>query len=231
MTPVLIRGTGPDPYFNASSEGLVARSQRILGSLDRAWQLPTPGPLDGLSNFTVVYWIYPLPGFATDGGALWGQGTGNSTFLETASGLTGPYLRDMGDFRNGFTEVATVGAWQLLAWRVSSTVAYAKNGTVRQTSGSPSGTVGASDAPFFIGGEPSGTGGQSIAVEALFADFRIYNRALTDNELWQLYDPRSRWDLYYVPGRRVFFDTGAAAASRARQQYMVRQAANRAATF
>lgn len=37
------------------------------------------------------------------------------------------------------------------------------------------------------------------------AEFRIYNRALTDSEIWQLYDPRTRWDLYYPLNRRTFF--------------------------
>lgn len=32
--------------------------------------------------------------------------------------------------------------------------------------------------------------------------------ALTQAQVWQLYDPATRWDLYQVPSRRVFFDVG-----------------------
>lgn len=45
------------------------------------------------------------------------------------------------------------------------------------------------------------------------ADLRWYSRPFTANEVWALNDPATRWDLYWVPGRRVFFDVGAATAS------------------
>lgn len=32
-------------------------------------------------------------------------------------------------------------------------------------------------------------------------DVRIYNRGLTDTEVWQLYDPPTRWELYQLPRR------------------------------
>lgn len=37
-----------------------------------------------------------------------------------------------------------------------------------------------------------------------FADLRIYNRALTEPEMRALYDPQTRWDLYWQPTRRVY---------------------------
>jgi hypothetical protein len=36
------------------------------------------------------------------------------------------------------------------------------------------------------------------------ADVRLYNRALSDAEVWALYDPRSRWDLYWQPNTRAY---------------------------
>lgn len=44
-------------------------------------------------------------------------------------------------------------------------------------------------------------------------DARIYNRALSDADIWQLYDPKTRWDLYAVPQRRSWVDAPAAAAT------------------
>ena len=39
----------------------------------------------------------------------------------------------------------------------------------------------------------------------------MWSRAMSDIDIWALYDPATRWDLYWVPGRRVFVDVGAAA--------------------
>lgn len=44
----------------------------------------------------------------------------------------------------------------------------------------------------------------------IVADARVYNRALTPTEIWALYDPATRWDLYWQPGRTLYFDVGAA---------------------
>lgn len=35
-------------------------------------------------------------------------------------------------------------------------------------------------------------------------DARIYNWAIPDDLVWQLYDPATRWDLYYPIGRKVW---------------------------
>jgi hypothetical protein len=45
------------------------------------------------------------------------------------------------------------------------------------------------------------------------AEIRIYNRALTDAEVWALYDPRSRWDLYWQPNTRAYSFMSAAASA------------------
>jgi hypothetical protein len=39
----------------------------------------------------------------------------------------------------------------------------------------------------------------------------IWNRALTAAEVWNLYDPATRWDLYWTPGRKIHFDLAASA--------------------
>jgi hypothetical protein len=36
-------------------------------------------------------------------------------------------------------------------------------------------------------------------------DFRIYKKALSAAEVWRLYDPRTRWDLYYPLRQRVIY--------------------------
>lgn len=41
--------------------------------------------------------------------------------------------------------------------------------------------------------------------EGLIWDVRIYNRALSAREVWEMYNPATRFDLYGTDGRRVFF--------------------------
>lgn len=49
--------------------------------------------------------------------------------------------------------------------------------------------------------------------DGLVADVRVYDRALSPAVVWQLWDPSTRWDLYYPLRQRVFVDMGAAAES------------------
>jgi len=41
-------------------------------------------------------------------------------------------------------------------------------------------------------------------------DFRIYEKQLTDAEVWSLYDPQTRWDLYWQRRRTFFLPVAAA---------------------
>lgn len=50
-------------------------------------------------------------------------------------------------------------------------------------------------------------------IGAYIYDVRLYNRFLSDADVWSLYDPRTRWDLYQVRSRRIYFDIAAAAAA------------------
>lgn len=45
------------------------------------------------------------------------------------------------------------------------------------------------------------------------ADARVWNRRLSAAEIQALYDPATRWDLYWTPSSRTFFDIGAAASA------------------
>lgn len=45
----------------------------------------------------------------------------------------------------------------------------------------------------------------NYAVDGFACDFRIYNRALSDAEVFELYQPSTRWDLYWQPARSYVF--------------------------
>jgi hypothetical protein len=46
-------------------------------------------------------------------------------------------------------------------------------------------------------------GGYSL--DGWLVDVRLWNRALSDAEVWTLFDPRTRWDLYQSPTPQVWF--------------------------
>lgn len=63
----------------------------------------------------------------------------------------------------------------------------------------------------------SGLLGNSVfddPLNAAYSDFWLFKRPLTAQDMWSLWEPSSRWDLYWVPGRRAFFDFGAASTGR-----------------
>jgi len=57
---------------------------------------------------------------------------------------------------------------------------------------------------FWIGGW------SSTAWDGALRDVRAYNKGLTDAEIWALYDPRTRYDLFGVPSRNFWMPAGAA---------------------
>lgn len=71
---------------------------------------------------------------------------------------------------------------------------------------------GVSGIVFEIGGSGSSAGALSIEPWLGYIyDLRIYNRVLSPVEMYSLY--ANPWDLYWVLGRRMFFDVGAAPAT------------------
>lgn len=61
---------------------------------------------------------------------------------------------------------------------------------------------------FYIGDQP----GNTEQVNGWLSDLRIYNRALSANEIYQLYDPATRWELY-KPRKPIFVVSGPAVAA------------------
>jgi hypothetical protein len=51
---------------------------------------------------------------------------------------------------------------------------------------------------------------QNNAIDMKCAEIRAYNRVLSPSEIWELYKPSGRWELYYQPRRKVWFTSAAA---------------------
>ena len=77
-------------------------------------------------------------------------------------------------------------------WDGTNAVLYV-NGVQKNTS-TPGGTTSTSSNNWTIGAQPGGGEGW----DGLIADVRLYNRALSAAEIWSLYAPQTRWDLYRV---------------------------------
>lgn len=50
--------------------------------------------------------------------------------------------------------------------------------------------------------------GGGVGADCIYETLQVWNRCLRDQDVWQLYDPATRWDLYWVPSARTFFDIG-----------------------
>jgi len=46
--------------------------------------------------------------------------------------------------------------------------------------------------------------------DGVITDIRAWNRAFSADEIWALYDPQTRWDLYWQPRRTIFLPAAAA---------------------
>lgn len=65
------------------------------------------------------------------------------------------------------------------------------------------GTIGSSTCDIQFG-QYANSAGSSQDYEVF--DCRLYKRALTDADVWQMYDPVTRWDLDGQPNTKTFFD-------------------------
>jgi hypothetical protein len=68
---------------------------------------------------------------------------------------------------------------------------------------------------FTIGGVLSGTSNAAFYTDGWIADFRLYTRALSPAEVWQLYDPQTRGELFLPPRWQVMTAPPAGGATEA----------------
>lgn len=190
------------------------------------WSAAQSAPyyFDNTSAFTFSAWVKvssPANAFAFMGG------------VRVAIDFSGWYIywdKDNARFIFGFlgdnsvyTErystgsAVALGAWALLTCTrdgsntVTGTQIYV-NGRVdagtTATNGTP-GTVNYGTSVLGLGKNPQAT---AFPYLGAMEDARIYNRALTAAEVWNLYDPRTRWELRGQQGRRSRNSSAAVAA-------------------
>jgi hypothetical protein len=79
---------------------------------------------------------------------------------------------------------------------------------VLEGSQAASSSYGAYSSPQWVFNTTASPGGQAYQGELWDVRY-YYNRCLTPADVWAMYDAATRWDLYWVPSSRVFFDVAA----------------------
>lgn len=155
---------------------------------------------------TPVTWPGGFTAWMDDPGRL------NSVFIDTSGNVSfdGNWLKSV-NIANAGTNPLTAGLrWDIVVRGYNplggATSAYEDgwlNGVLTGTGG-----AGGNAAPDFssvtesFGNNPSGSGSNA---DCQWESVQQWNRLLTDEEIWRLYDPPTRWDLYWTPSNRTFF--------------------------
>lgn len=172
--------------------------------------------LSGLGStanpFSLCGWMYMDASTSNGAGAMFmvGYGTGGPRW-----GFDGSFLPGVTNGSNGGLVISSSVGFANSKWRA---VVYTWDGTNSRiyvnglqansnTTAPDAGMVSnagiwSNTHETFLGHIGGGDGWR-------LADLRYYMRALSATEVWALYDPSTRWDLYWTPGRRVFFDIAA----------------------
>lgn len=169
------------------------------------------GVTDQLTDFTCTAWFYPpatLTNFKRMVDKKFDTGFWMGTHDSATQAWGGGVLEGGAPF--GRSVPLSGDAVHLLVSRRSGTThTISADGGQVTTSGTVSGTA-LDTTELLIGARA----GPSDFANFPIWDVRLYNRALSNGEIWALYDQQTRWDLYWQPSTRVFFDVGGAAQNK-----------------
>jgi hypothetical protein len=150
----------------------------------------------GSGNFTWACWVYPISAPGTWDGIM-GIHTDSrpGLYVRTASTNWGTWFTSL-QIDSG--NVLSAGQWYHLAFlRRGTTIYFYENGLQTPSTGTTSNSI--TDTALTLGASSTGTEYGNIRL----ADVRVYNRALSPSEVYQLYAPQTRWELY-EPIPRIF---------------------------
>jgi len=165
---------------------------------DQAWNT---------ADYTFTAWVRGTSFGASSRRIICRQdGSGSPPFKLFGFNSSKVYVGDSsGGLQTGTATVST-GTWQFIAGRriSGSTRATFVNG-VLDSSAAAASTVSPYDAtdPVVFGAWNYTSNAEAMTGEV--ADIRLYTRALSDAEIWALYEPSTRYELYYPLGRRLWF--------------------------
>lgn len=170
------------------------------------------GTFPFLSEFTISFWTSPTINGSVyrtlvSRGGVFENDSNFAIGMRHIGGNVRPYMYA----KNGGTLVGTEntsditpGVWMhiVASWQASDQRLY-HNGVQITSSTTSNGTDGSQNLK--IGNANSG--GSDNPYDGDVLDVRIYDRAFTAEQVWQLYEPSTRWDLFYRVGvRRILMD-------------------------
>jgi hypothetical protein len=209
-----IEDFGPN-LFHLTYEGTAQPSQGSDPVMGAGWSMANGSnygcPAAGFGNInseddphTIAIWMRP--------DVL----AGNSAFFtwENDAGVSGHQLSWRGAvtaFRWSVSSAFTIDSSTITAGNVYLIVLVVRGATDRQIY--TNGLAGNSSATSTSDSTASWEFHircNNTSLQTMF-DVRVYDRALTDGEIWHLYDPATRWELYGKPNSQVYFDVGGGA--------------------
>jgi len=203
LGPSFVRGSDHPGIYDDPEFGRVGWFD-IAGSQEHLESSVDADIITG-DDITIIGWFFIISGGSSDmriihqgynttlAGHDWMMGeTGNELRARVnLDGTTQTYIRDLINF----------GTWQHLGFvSEAGRKAFFYDGQVDEVSTSASVYSGATDNTIAIGDVPNSSG--SGEFDGRIADLRVYNRALTDEEAYQLYQPQTRGDLYDFDHKR-----------------------------
>jgi hypothetical protein len=151
--------------------------------------------LTGDCAFTFSVWVNPSA-LTNDGAWLsYGNGPNNKVIALATNGTVFRVIHFAND--NNFATAVTLNVWQLVTLTYdpnTSTETLYVNGIAKET-WTPSNLNMAAGDVLTIG-KASWAG--VVAAACKIGEARIYNRPLTPGEVWRMYAPGTRWELYQL---------------------------------
>jgi hypothetical protein len=178
-------------------------------------------------DFTWATWHFPRswPGTYTVLVDRGGPGSRELSFFIDTSGNQSYYGIGLSQAADTTALGMTAGKlWFVVYRRIGTTVTMFVNG-VNKGQFTASGVGGNSNA-YHPRGENQSGGGSTY--DGLVLTDTAWTRGLSDSEAWALWEPSTRWDLYWQPSNRVYINTTAAATGVVGKSLIVPQANVRA---
>ncbi len=195
-----------DTGFTGGKDG--GRGALRFKALASTSVLATAVPTFVSTSFSICLWANwtTIGTTVADIVALWDNGhdTGKGFVIQDRPDLS----KKLSFFIGGSSSVESTGqvgngTWRHIACTYDGTNARMYiDGQLNNTAATTSGT----QQTLFYWGR---TQNFSRYLTGTLEDARLYRRVLSAGDIWQMYDPRTRWELMYVVGKkRYFFDPG-----------------------
>lgn len=195
----LTSGPNGTDFIVHPERGIVLEFNDTLGyDSPEAWQPPA-----AVSPITIMFWVNKTTPYDGNTGVIIGTGTGNTDEYDIRLGND----ENFDEWTGG---PANVGPVTLDEW---AHCAYTNDGSIARiyVDGIEGGNDNSPAAPSaltnFSIGEQSGF---NVPFGGLVSDVRMYTEVLSPDQIYNIYSPEGRWELWWQPVRSFFLPNAAA---------------------